>query len=480
MLSLAIEHSASASSIHAQVSEQIQAQIESGALKSGYRLPPTRDLARQLSISRGTVVKAYQDLSDKGYLESNKGGGTTVRQQYKRGANKHPTQHAKEGQAYRDQSSLLATGDRIKNTVSTFLPGITAVEHLPLIEFRKAFSNALRYPDYLRDSGSILGDLQLRKQICKHILPTRGILADPEQLVIGPDIRQITLLAGIVLNGSLKSVHYGSPGRTELVKLFETLRIPTIAHPVDSEGVNIDFYALTAGDLLIACPEHHFPTGAPLSLARRQKIVEYHLKSGFNILEDDSESEYYFDHLPNSALFSKTNGKKHLYVNSLSTLYFNGLQVAYGVSSPEFVNEIAKAQKMISNGVSVLIQRWTAEMISSGAVNTHVSRMRNVYRRKRDALELALSEVFPDWRVIVPKGGLQICVELPLSLPSVDFFRATKLANIEMMDQTEYLAENSKPSQLITFSFSGDDPKKMKESLLRLRQEIEILKTTST
>ncbi|CAM8635747.1 ARO8 Transcriptional regulators containing a DNA-binding HTH domain and an aminotransferase domain (MocR family) and their eukaryotic orthologs [Comamonadaceae bacterium] len=478
MLSLLVDHSPASSSIHAQISRQIQIQIETGVLPFGYRLPPTRELARQISISRGTAVKAYQDLTDKGLLESNKKAGTTVRQKFANVSNEDLKLLGTERFRLSEQPTPIVQGVNTKSQAATFLPEITAVEHLPIIEFRKAFSNALRYPGYLRDTGPLLGDLQLRKQICKHILPHRGINVDLDQLVIASDVKQIILLAGLVLNGEINSVHYGNPGKTELSNLFKVFGFKTVAHSVDNEGITIDPFELLPKDVLIVSPEHHFPTGACLSQARRQKLIDHQLESGYFILENDSESEYYFDHLPNAAMFTYTNSQRHLYINSLSTACFNGLQIAYGVSNREFINEIAKAQKMISKGVSVLPQRWAAEMISSGAVSTHLSRMRNVYRRKRDALKQALTEVFPLWQVILPKGGLQICVEIPQTYSIFDIIAAARRTGAEVMDQVEYFEECTAPSRLIALSFSGDEPKRMKDSLFKLRQELDILKVT--
>ena len=63
-----------------QIEEQLGDRIESGALAPGERLPPERDLAEVLSVSRMTVRQALASLAARGLVERGVGRGTFVRQ----------------------------------------------------------------------------------------------------------------------------------------------------------------------------------------------------------------------------------------------------------------------------------------------------------------------------------------------------------------------------------------------------------------
>src|SRR4051812_40341379 len=64
--------------LHRQIFDQIAVRIQSGAFPGGHRLPPTRELAEEIGAHRNTVVRAYEDLVDAGFVISTVGRGTFV------------------------------------------------------------------------------------------------------------------------------------------------------------------------------------------------------------------------------------------------------------------------------------------------------------------------------------------------------------------------------------------------------------------
>src|SRR3989304_5826593 len=64
--------------IYQQLAQHFRLRIESGRMAPGDRLPPTRDLARQLSVARISVVNAYAQLQSEGLIAAHAGRGTFV------------------------------------------------------------------------------------------------------------------------------------------------------------------------------------------------------------------------------------------------------------------------------------------------------------------------------------------------------------------------------------------------------------------
>ena len=62
-----------------QLRRQLDQAIRGGAVPRGGRLPPVRQLARDLGLAAGTVARAYQELDAAGLISTARGGGTRVR-----------------------------------------------------------------------------------------------------------------------------------------------------------------------------------------------------------------------------------------------------------------------------------------------------------------------------------------------------------------------------------------------------------------
>jgi GntR family transcriptional regulator/MocR family aminotransferase len=395
-----------------QLVEQIRQAILSGKVTTDTYLPPTRQLANELGVARHTVVLAYEELCAQGYCTSYIGKGTVVtpmpvlqgepKQVNHRGL---PEWVRTEGHTKRPSINDLPK--------ICFTPGLAQVEQLPLKAMSRAFQSVIHdAPIKFKDYGKSNGHPALIRAICKHILPARGIKAEPDQVLITNGSQHSSSLLSALFAPYGGKISYGVPGYLAIPKNFTSRGIIGISCPMDEEGIVLTQEARSA-QLHYVMPEHHFPTGVTLSPNRRATLLQLAEERDALIIEDDYDSEFYYDRHPLPALKAEKSGGRVIYLGTFSKILFNGLRLGYIVAHPEIIQGLVDLHWQLDGGTSIVLQLWIAELLESGAVARHLRRMRVYYRKKRDLIASYLRDIFPCWKWRQPNGGIQFWVELP-------------------------------------------------------------------
>lgn len=396
-----------------QISEQVRQAITLGKLAAGTRLPPTRQLAIELGLARRTVVLAYEELCAQGYCISQVGHGTDVAQ--------IPVLQREDttGNTQGFPQWLLTEADYTfqvddQNTDKIcFTPSLAQVDHLPLKVMQQTMSQIIRsavpeFGHYQKDSG----DLGLIQALCQQVLPLRGIKAEPNQVLITNGSQHSSSLLSMLVAPYGGTISYGVPGYPAISQNFIMRGMKGIACPLDSEGVRLTEEAYSAR-IHYVMPEHHFPQGITLSPSRRSALLQLAEAHDALIIEDDYDSEFYYDRHPLPALKAGALGGRVIYMGTFSKLLFNGLRLGYIVAHPEIIRRLVDIRWQLDGGTSLILQRWIAELLRSGAVERHLRRMRIHYRKKRDLIATYLQELFPEWQWQLPSGGMQFWIQLP-------------------------------------------------------------------
>ncbi|CAH5294075.1 transcriptional regulator [Klebsiella pneumoniae] len=252
VIEIHLSRSATALPLYHQIEQQISWQIIKGRLNYGEYLPPSRELARQLRVSRGSVVRAYEALCVKEYCHSHTGRGTMVIYREKPDA-------SPPGPVAAAPSPIAYASDKFLPGGLSLLPSHASTAHLPVSEFRQAFNRVLRYPDRLNQFGESAGNLELRQLICDQILPSRGISATPQEVLIVPGSQYGSLLLAMTVRQERTCFHFGEPGYLEFARNFSRFGYNLQSHRMDPEGIDLSDFRPTAKDILYLMPEHHFP-----------------------------------------------------------------------------------------------------------------------------------------------------------------------------------------------------------------------------
>ena len=395
-----------------QIVEQIRQAILSGKVTSYTYLPASRQLANELVVARRTVVIAYEELCAQGYCTSHIGKGTMVAPMPV--SQGKPKQSSNIGLPEWLQEECHTKHSSIKDLPEIcFTPGLAQVKQLPLKAMSQTFQSVIHdVPIKFKNYGKNNGHPALIEAICKHILPARGIEAEPDQVLITNGSQHSSSLLSALFTPYGGKISYGIPGYLAIPKNFTTRGMIGISCPVDEEGIVLTQEACSA-QLHYVMPEHHFPTGVTLSPSRRAALLQLAEERDALIIEDDYDSEFYYDRHPLPALKSEESGERVIYLGTFSKILFNGLRLGYIVAHPKIIQRLVDLHWELDGGTSIVLQVWIAELLESGAVTRHLRRMRVYYRNNRDLIASYLRDIFPCWKWRQPNGGIQFWVELP-------------------------------------------------------------------
>jgi GntR family transcriptional regulator / MocR family aminotransferase len=387
-----------------EIYRQLRAAILDGRLKSGDRLPPTRELAARLSVSRTTVMDVYDRLYSEGYTESRAGSGTRVSRELLR----VPTPAAPPSGALRARrhwASVAITRAFEGPVEFDFRAGTPDTRLFPFETWRRLQAREWRRSaPGIRGYGQPAGDPGLREAIAAQVAVGRGIRTRSEDIIVtngtqqGADIVARALLAP----GDLVAVEdpgYGPPRR-----LFESLGLRIAGVRVDTEGLVVDELPSDAR-LVFVSPSHQFPLGTSMSLPRRLALIAWAEGHDAAILEDDYDTEFRFSGRPIEPLQLLDSTGRVIYVGTFSKSLLPALRVGFLVV-PQSIRDAIEAAKFVTDWhTSVPTQRTLASFITDGSFGRHVRRMRIVYRERHDRIMTILRRDLPEELEVLPASA---------------------------------------------------------------------------
>lgn len=388
--------------LHQQIYDQWRERILTGRFRGGQKVPSTRELAEALAVSRTTVTAAYEQLLSEGYFESARGAGTFVSRELPDDLlhPRPPAQRAHPRAAVRlsayarrlDTFTRPPVDEAATINLSKFGPD---PDHFPVHLWRRLIGRHLRSPDAPAYGypGASAGHEALRAEIAAYIARSRAVRCTPDQVIVVNGSQQaLDLCARLLLDAGdeVAVEHPGYPGAREL---FTAHGARLRAARITDEGMVIA--GLTKRTRLVyVTPSRQFPTGVPMSLARRLELLEWARPLGAVILEDDYDSVYRYRGAPLPALQSLAAGTAVIYIGTFSNVMFPGLRIGYLVVPEELVTPFSRAKWLSDRQTPILEQAALADFIRDGHLERHIRRMRSIYRRRRDVMIDALDRHF--------------------------------------------------------------------------------------
>jgi GntR family transcriptional regulator / MocR family aminotransferase len=385
-LHLALDRS-SRIALSLQIAHAIRDAIFTQRLAAGTRLPPTRELARRVQVSRMVVVEAYEWLEADGYVESRPGSGTYISQ----------TLMLLQPAMKRIEDPPRRTDPLPDKAVAVnFRPGLPALDLFPRSAWKAALARAVRdaRSDHL-GYGPVEGLPRLRRVVAEYAGRTRGLPVTPERVVITVGAAQALDLLLRAL-APIDRLAIEDPGPEPVRRLLQLHHIRPQAVPVDDQGLRVDLLPDEKG----ACaavhviPSHQYPTGWAMSLERRASVLAWAERHDGMVIEDDYDSEFRFDRLPPIALAALDRAQRVAYIGSFSKTLFPGLRLGYCVVPERLIGPLLDLKWFSDRCVPVFEQLALADWIESGMFEHHIRKMRGVYARRRDALLAALTRHF--------------------------------------------------------------------------------------
>ena len=414
--------------LYRQLRQALEHEIATGALDPHLPLPSSRELARELGISRNTVNTAYAELEAEGFVESRSRKGLFVNHEMVNEATRgRPSVDSVPIDWRRHVNPRLDSGmpeiAKVRDWNSypyPFVAGQVDASSFPRLAWARALREALEPPHLhysLRD-GIDEDDPMLLEQLCKQILPARGLEVEPEQVLITLGSQQgLDLLAhALVQPGSVVGVE--NPGYPDARHIFVRAGAKLRPYEVDGSGL-VPPENLTGVKLLSLTPSHHSPTNVTLSAARRRQLLALAHKDDCLIIEDDYDSEFRYQGSPTPALKSLADSDRVIYLGTFSKFLAPGLRLGYLVAPAELIAELRSQRRYQVRHASGHTQRAMALLIASGQYHRTVRRRRSNLSRRWHVLRDSIAEQVA-WPVETPPGGVSIWLPGPPGLDCVD------------------------------------------------------------
>lgn len=418
--------------LQGQIREMLVSAILDGQLKPDTAVPSSRELASELGVGRITVVLAYQQLADEGYLVSRERKGHFVSAALlgQRMHSRNPAEgaHPKSSIAWSQRLHQRPSAQRSivkpanwQESPYPFLYGQFDESLFPTAAWRECCLKALSVldirdwaPDQItRDDGLLV------EQICTRVLPRRGVWATPDQLIITVGAQHALYMVADLLMRQRTRVGIEDPCYPDARNIFANRTAQIVALPVDDHGLVVDD-GLRELDYLYITPSHQCPTGVTMPLHRRDQLLDLADAADLVIIEDDFESENNFSGNPIPALKSLDRNERVIYIGSLSKSMAPGLRIGYIVAAPELIAELRALRRLMIRHPSSFIQRSLSLFISLGYNDAHLKRLAQA-QKERGALVLdALARHAPQCTVTPMSGGGSCWVQLPDNVPAAE------------------------------------------------------------
>jgi GntR family transcriptional regulator/MocR family aminotransferase len=378
----------------AQIEEGLRQAIRTRAVKPGAAVPSTRDLARQLGVSRRVVVDAYGQLAAEGYLSLRQGARPRV-SDAPAAANGHEPAPAPPPPPRFD-----------------FRPSVPDVSSFPRAAWLRATREALAtMPDADLQYGDWIGLETLRQALADYLGRVRGVVADASRVVITSGYTQaLTLLCHALATGGARRIAVEDPANPEQLLIARRAGLEPVPIAVDDDGLRVQ--ELADEDAVVLTPAHQHPTGAVLSGERRAALLAWLRDRDALAIEDDYDAEYRYDRAAVGAL-QGLEPDRVAYAGSASKTLAPALRLGWLVVPPPLLEAIRSEKYLADMGTERIGQQAFAHFLERGELDRHLRRMRGRYRARRDALVQALADELPEATVKGIAAGLHVTVEIP-------------------------------------------------------------------
>ncbi|WP_319532224.1 PLP-dependent aminotransferase family protein [uncultured Cohaesibacter sp.] len=470
-----------------QLFMQLRGLIEDSKLATGVPLPPSRKLASTLGVGRNTVISAYEQLTLEGYLETDGRRGTRVSKAttgFVRWKDRKvdPVQNKAPLRLSIHGRRLIANERPVNRLPSCFQTGLPEVRTFPhdlwARLLRRAARQLLSRPE-LGGYDDYVGLPELKRAILDHVAISRGVVADPEQVIILSSAQaSMDLVTRMLLEPRDMAMHEepGYGGVLACLKAFDAdIRPIPVLDPQTYQRLHESIGEQETPRLIYATPSHQFPTGRVMPLEDRLSLLEFAASHGAFVLEDDYDSEFHFSGAPISCLQGLDRNGLVIYMGTFAKSFMPSLRVAYLILPPALVEPFGFGLRNTGAVPSHTTQLALASFLEEGHFKAYLREMTRVYRERRDALYDALLETCgPFLKPVYPEGGIQmpaLLTDACLKAGWTDSLLADRLTR-EGMEcsalSSLYWSGAWKPQQGLFLGYAASDVDEIKKGVERI------------
>ncbi|MGA9574008.1 MAG: PLP-dependent aminotransferase family protein [Lysobacterales bacterium] len=470
--------------LQSQIRQKLVEGILNGTFPAGTKLPSSRKLANQLGVARNTVVLAYEQLLEEGYLESRQRSGMFVGQRILKG------RVGFQGKAS-DNTNLDARWiNRIRlNTRQEyqfywptnwqqfpypFIDGHFDSSLYPAAQWREASRLALgtRIIDEGQGEEGHQDHPALIEEIRTKMLPRRGITAQADEILITLGGQNALYLLSRLLVDSSTSVSLEEPGNPNVRQLLHQAGAKIINCPVDEHGLVIN-RRLSRAQVIYVTPSHQIPTAVTMPNQRRRGLLRQASQHDQIIIEDDLQHENNYLGQPHPALRGMDKDNRVIYVSALPKVLAPGLSIGFIVGAPELIRQARRLRQIVIGRPSMLTQRTAAFFLSLGHYDAFMTRLHKIMGERWEALRQALNHYLRDTEIELPtQGGTALWVQCPAKIAVENLVTEAAKRGVLIEPDSHYYDTRKRPSNYFRLGVTSIPEENIREGVKQLTRLI--------
>ncbi|GIO23553.1 PLP-dependent aminotransferase family protein [Oceanobacillus sp. J11TS1] len=361
-----------------QIYEGIKENVLRGNLRAREKLPSKRQLAKELNVSINTIANAYDQLLAEGYIYTIERKGYFV---------ESGTEFHTQGATLNQLPADLKETDVNKEDWVSLSHMSADISLFPFKEWMKCENKAVdNHKKELSELGHPQGPYKTRKTISRMIALSRGVVCEPEQIVIGAG-SQLLIQQLMSIQDKKQIIAVENPGYSRFYRLLNKMGFYVKPIELDDKGIDIKEVASSKANYLFVTPSHQFPTGKIMPISRRIELLNWAVEEeGRYIVEDDYDSEFKYESDSIPSLQSLDRNQRVIYTGTFSKTLLPGTRISYMVLPPDLLREYRKHATDImqfSNSLGLFTLHY---FIENGSYSRHIKRMNHHYEMKRRLL----------------------------------------------------------------------------------------------
>lgn len=435
-----------------------------GKFEAGEKMPSKRTFARNLGVSTITVENAYEQLIGEGYLYAVPKRGYYVAD---------ISGIKKVGVPQRVSLNIVKPKEK-EDVVFDFSTAKTERANFPFSIWAKLMRETISQKEKeLLTVSPCEGVQELREAIASHLSSFRGMVVDPDQIIVGAGTEYLYGLL-IKLLGNDKIYCIENPGYKKLKKIYESYDVVCKYANMDKDGILVEDLRKTDSQIVHISPNHHFPTGITMPVSRRYELLAWaNEKENRYILEDDYDSEFRLNGKPIPSLQSIDACEKVIYMNTFSKSLTSTIRISYMVLPQHLANRFYEKLSFYSNTVSTFEQYTLAAFIRQGYFEKHINRMRLHYVKKRAKILAVIRSYFKEeeCQILENESGLHFLLQFQTKLGDQEMEAAFQKKKIRMVALTDYYIDDKvRNKHQFLLNYSNMDMEGLEDALGEIRQ----------
>jgi DNA-binding transcriptional MocR family regulator len=446
----------------------LESAISRGDVPSGSRVPPERELAQRLQISRTTVVSAYRELESRGLLRGYVGRGTFVCAAPDPSGAPFAWRGKIAAAALRTSDSILR--DTIRHSsdsrVLSLAAGEPAIDLFPSEAFQHAIDHVLKRESIaVWRHGPTEGQPALREAIAERF----GVPAESVLILAGAQ-QGLDLLARCLIDPG-DAVIVDRPGYLGAIQSFRAAGAKLIGWDVARADMDEleDVLVRYRPKLIYTTPTFENPTGVTLPIRARRELLKLAERYRVPIVEDATYRDLYFNEVPPPSLRELDGQNIVIYLNSFSKVLAPGLRLGWLSAAPSIVDQIAIIKQRLDPHTQNLVQFAMARLIRDGSFDAHLRTLRTEHARRCSMMLTAIQRHVPPGalRFARPLGGLYLWCRLASGVSARALLEQALAAGVAFVPGHAFYPDPAGESEL-RLCFSSVLPAAIDDAVRRL------------